>query len=44
MNFFTNVIQGPARALVNDVVHPNKTQLANAIGISFMNATYSLCY
>jgi hypothetical protein len=31
MNFFTNVIQGPARALVNDLVHPSKTQLANAI-------------
>lgn len=31
MNFFTNVIQGPARALVNDLIHPDRTQLGNAI-------------
>eukprot|EP01125_Pyxidicula_operculata_P016072 TRINITY_DN54_c0_g1_i2.p1 TRINITY_DN54_c0_g1~~TRINITY_DN54_c0_g1_i2.p1 ORF type:complete len:405 (-),score=38.33 TRINITY_DN54_c0_g1_i2:31-1245(-) len=30
MNLFTNVIQGPARALVNDVVPAEKLQLANA--------------
>lgn len=31
MNLFTNVIQGPGRALVNDVVEPDKLQLANAV-------------
>jgi len=38
MNLFTNVIQGPGRALVNDVVDPSKLQLANAVISAVMAA------
>ena len=38
MNLFTNVIQGPARALVNDVVPEEKLQLGNAIVSAIMAA------
>lgn len=36
MNIFTNMMQGPSRALINDVVAPEYLQAANAIASAVM--------
>jgi hypothetical protein len=36
MNLFTNVMQGPCRALINDVVHKDHLQTGNAVASAIM--------
>lgn len=36
MNLFTNVMQGPSRALINDIVDPAYVHTANAIATAVM--------